>query len=89
MAKLVFTQQLKRFTEVPEIDTAAATLREALEAAFRVNPQLRTYVLDEQGHLRRNVAIFVDGLRVRDRVALNDALSVASHVHVLPALSGG
>ena len=89
MAKLVFTQQLKRFTEVPEIDTAAATLRDALEAAFEVTPRLRGYVLDEQGHVRANVAIFVDGLRVRDRIALDHALAADSKVHVLQALSGG
>ena len=75
MAKIVFTQQLRRFTEVPEIDTAAATLRAALEAAFAVNPRLRGYVLDEQGHLRHHVVIFIDGHRVRDHVALNDALA--------------
>jgi molybdopterin synthase sulfur carrier subunit len=89
MSKLVFTQQLRRFTEVAEIETSAATLRDALEAAFTVNPRLRGYVLDEQGHLRTNVVIFIDGLRVRDRVGLNDALEANSSVHVLQALSGG
>ena len=89
MATLVFTQQLRRFTDTPQVDTPAATLRTALEAAFEVNPRLRGYVLDEQGHLRQHVAIFVDGLRVRDRVTLDDALRPDSSVHVLQALSGG
>ena len=89
MPKLVFTQQLRRFTEVPEIDTPALVLREALEAAFACNPRLRGYILDEQGELRRNVAIFIDGRRVRDHVNLNDPLTPASSIHVLQALSGG
>ena len=89
MAKLVFTQQLRRFLPVPEIDTAATTLRAALEDAFRANPQLRGYVLDEQGHLRQHVTIFIDGLRLRDRIKLDDALTPPSRVHVLQALSGG
>lgn len=89
MPKLVFTQQLRRFTEVPEIDTPALVLREALEAAFACNPRLRGYILDEQGELRRNVAIFIDGRRVRDHVSLNDSLTPASSIHVLQALSGG
>ena len=89
MPKLVFTQQLRRFTEVPEIETSAATLRDALEAAFTLNPRLRGYVLDEQGHLRTNVVIFIDGLRLHDRVSLNDALQADSSVHILQALSGG
>jgi hypothetical protein len=89
MAKLVFTQQLRRFTEAPEIDTPATHLREALEAAFAVNPRLRAYVLDEQGHLRTHVVIFIDGHRVRDRIALDERLSPTSSIHVLQALSGG
>ncbi|MBL0730716.1 MoaD/ThiS family protein [Piscinibacter sp. HJYY11] len=89
MAHVVFTQQLKRFTEVPEVDTPAATLREALQAAFDRNPRLRGYVLDDQGHLRPNVVVFIDGRRSRERVLLNDALTLDSQVHVLQALSGG
>lgn len=89
MATLQFTQQLRRFTETPDIETGAATLREALEEAFAANAQLRGYILDEQGHLRKNVAIFIDGQRIRDRVTLNDPLAPGSSVHVLQALSGG
>jgi molybdopterin synthase sulfur carrier subunit len=89
MAKLVFTQQLRRFTEVPEIETAAADLRAALEDAYRVNPRLRGYIQDEQGHLRQHVAVFIDGLRIHDRIQLNDLISANSTVHVLQALSGG
>jgi hypothetical protein len=89
MPTLVFTQQLRRFTEMPEIDTPAATLRAALEDAFAVNPRLRGYILDEQGHLRQHVAVFIDGRRIGDRIALGDALAADSKVHVLQALSGG
>ena len=89
MARIVFTQQLRRFTETPQLDAPAATLRAALEAAFAVNPRLRGYVLDDQGHLRANVVAFVDGRRCRDRVRLDDALRPDSEVHVMQALSGG
>jgi len=89
MPTLVFTQQLRRFTEAPEIDTPAATLRAALEDAFAANPRLRGYILDEQGHLRQHVAVFIDGRRIGDRVTLSDALAADSKVHVLQALSGG
>ena len=89
MAHVVFTPQLRRFTEVPEVHTPASTLRAALDAAFDVNPRLRGYVLDDQGHLRPNVVVFIDGQRSRDRVALDEGLSPDSRVHVLQALSGG
>jgi molybdopterin synthase sulfur carrier subunit len=89
MAKVVFTQQLRRFTETPEVDTSATQLRAALDAAFAVNPRLRGYILDEQGHLRQHVVIFIDGSRARDRIALDEAIAPASTIHVLQALSGG
>ena len=89
MARLTFTQQLTRFTSVPSIDTDAADVRGALEAAFAVNPLLRGYVLDDQSQLRENVVVFIDGRRCADRKRLDDPLQPDSMVYVLQALSGG
>lgn len=89
MARVFFTPQLQRFTATPEVETGAATLRGALEAAFAINPRLRGYVLDDQGHLRANVVVFIDGRRCSERVALADPLTAHSRIHVLQALSGG
>lgn len=89
MAQLIFTQQLGRFMDVPQVETKAADLRSALDAAFADHPRLRGYVLDEQGHLRENVVIFIDGQRTRERQRLDDALRPDSRVYILQALSGG
>ena len=89
MAQLYFTQQLRRFVDTPSISTSAATLREALEEAFAAAPQLRGYVLDDQGHLRKHVIVFIDGQRVRDYAKLDDALLANSEVLVLQAVTGG
>ena len=89
MARIEFTPQLRRFTEAPSLDAPAATLRDALEAAFARNPRLRGYVLDDQGHLRANVVVYIDGRASRDRRTLSDPLRPASSIHVLQALSGG
>lgn len=89
MAQLFFTQQLARFTSVPQVETAARELRSALDAAFALNPLLRGYVLDDQGRLRANVTIFIDGRRCRDTARLDDPLQPGSQVYVLQALSGG
>ena len=92
MARLIFTQQLRRFTEVPEVETTADNLHDALEAAFAVNPVLRGYILDEQGDLRFHVVVFIDGKRVTGHnkdAGLHDTLRADSQVHVLQALSGG
>jgi hypothetical protein len=89
MARLFFTQQLARFTALPQVETAATRLRAGLESAFDANPRLRGYVLDEQGHLRENVVIFIDGRRSTDRAGLDDPLAPDSMVYILQALSGG
>lgn len=89
MPSIAFTAQLRRFTDTPLVRSNAATLSEALEAAFAVNPALRGYVLDDQGHLRKHVVVFIDGLRKLDHQQLDDALRADSEVHVLQALSGG
>ena len=89
MPTIHFTPQLRRFTETPEVNSGASQLRAALDDAFAVNPKLRGYVLDDQGHLRVNVVIFVDGHRCTNRIALDDALAPTSQVRVMQALSGG
>ena len=89
MAQLHFTRQLARFMDVPTMDVAAPCLRAALDAAFARQPRLRGYVLDEQGALRPNVVIFIDGVRCRERRVLDDALRPDSQVYILQALSGG
>jgi molybdopterin synthase sulfur carrier subunit len=89
MPHIAFTPQLRRFTATPELFSGANNLRTALDEAFALNPRLRGYVLDDQGHLRANVVVFIDGRRSRDRIHLADPLLPESRVHVLQALSGG
>lgn len=89
MPCIVFTPQLRRFVDAPDFSCEAATLREALRQAFEAHPRLGAYVLDEQGHLRANVVVFIDGRTVRERQRLDQPLSPGSVVHVMQALSGG
>jgi hypothetical protein len=89
MARVVFTSHLRRHVACPESDVPAVTVGEALAAIFAEAPQVRDYVLDEQGHVRRHVHIYVDGRRIADRERLSDRVSPASEIFVLQALSGG
>jgi len=89
MPRVVFTSNLQRHVSCPETQVAAGTVRTALAQVFAVQPQARGYVLDEQGHLRKHVVIFVDGQRVRDRERLDDAVGESSEVYVMQALTGG
>lgn len=89
MPRVVFTSQLQRHVTAPECDVAGDTVRAALDAVFARHERLRGYVLDDQARLRRHVAVFVNGLRVRDRDGLSDPVSPHDEIHVLQALSGG
>ncbi len=89
MSRVVFTSNLQRHVDCPTSETDGATVREALDAVFDVNERLRGYVLDDQRALRRHMAILVDGRPLRDRIHLSDAISAASTIYVLQALSGG
>jgi phage-related protein len=55
MARVVFTQQLRRFVETPAVSAPATTLRAALDDVFAGHPRLRGHVLDDQGHLRTHM----------------------------------
>lgn len=89
MAQLKFTQHIQRHLDAPPMGVSGATVREALDQAFREQPKLRTYVLDDQGRLRKHVVIFVDGQLIRDRGGLTDAVGETSELLVMQALSGG
>jgi molybdopterin synthase sulfur carrier subunit len=87
--RVVFTSNLQRHVDCPERSVGGATVRAALEAVFAQQPRVRDYVLDDQGHLRRHVHIFVDGQRVSDSVRLDQPVGKSSEIYVMQALSGG
>ncbi len=89
MPKVSFTPNIQRHVACPETRAPGATVREVLDAVFAANPRARGYVLDDQGALRRHMAIFVDGTLIRDRTRLSDAVADTSTIHVFQALSGG
>lgn len=89
MPKIVFSSAMMRLVDCPPAVAAGATVREALDAAFAVHQAARSYVLDDQAEVRKHIAIFVDGHRLRDRVALTDPVEPNSEILIVPALSGG
>ncbi|HZB90095.1 MAG TPA: MoaD/ThiS family protein [Stellaceae bacterium] len=89
MPTVSFTPALERFLNVAAATVEGATLGEALGAVFAQKPALRGYLLDDQGALRRHVAVYVNGAPARDRARLSDRLAPADCVYVFQALSGG
>ncbi|MGE0715694.1 MAG: MoaD/ThiS family protein [Alphaproteobacteria bacterium] len=89
MPRVTFTKALERFLAAPSVEVTGATLGEALGCVFAQRPALRGYVLDDQGALRKHVAVFVNGAMVRDRIGLGDAVGPDDEIYVFQALSGG
>lgn len=89
MSRVVFTSHLARHLPAPEVRVPGGTLEAVLAGVFAAHPALRGYVLDDQGAIRKHVAVFVDGRLVSDRTNLAVAVGADSEVYVLQALSGG
>ncbi len=89
MAVVAFTQNLQRHVPSPTVTAPGATVREVLEHVFAANPRLRGYVVDEQGALRKHMAVFVDGHQLVDRATQRDPVGPGSEIYVMQALSGG
>jgi molybdopterin synthase sulfur carrier subunit len=89
MAVIHFTSNLRRHVDCPSVTVTGATVRDVLDEAFASNDRLRTYVLDDQGHLRRHMRILVDGAAIKDLEKQSDAVPPSSEVWVMQALSGG
>ncbi|MCZ6619667.1 MAG: MoaD/ThiS family protein [Gammaproteobacteria bacterium] len=89
MAQIVFTPNLKRHIDVDVVAARGDTVGKLLEDVFRQQPNLRGYILDDQGGVRKHVNIYVNGRTITDRVHLSDPVDAQSELFVAQALSGG
>ena len=89
MPTIVFAPALTRHVPCPPQAVEARDVASALAAAFAAAPALRAYVLDEQGGVRKHVAVFVNGEMVRRDVVLARGLERDDRVMVIQALTGG
>ena len=89
MVTVDFARAFRRHVACPRADVRGTTVREALDAYFAEQPGVRSYVCDDQGAVRKHVALFVNDTQLRDRVAQSDQLRDGDVIHVFQALSGG
>jgi len=89
MAEVHFTSHLRSLVPHGPFAAPGATVGEALQALFADEPQVRSYVLDERGALRKHVCIFADGERLANDAALSRRIGPATKLYVMQALSGG
>jgi sulfur-carrier protein len=90
MVTVEFASALQRHVPCPAAQLhAPLALADALDQALSAAPALRGYVLDDQGHIRKHVAVFINGHMHRDRQSLGNALQVGDSVYVVQCLTGG
>ena len=89
MARVIITKNLQRFAAWEPNEVEGETVREVLECVFEKIPSARACILDDQGAVRRHIAVFVNGVQIRDREHLSDPIDGAGVVYVMQALSGG
>lgn len=89
MARIAFTSNLQRHVKCPPADVPGDSVAEVLGAYFKTHPDVRSYVLDERGSLRKHMAIYVSGDAVVDRDSLSDHVAGDAEIWVMQALSGG
>jgi molybdopterin synthase sulfur carrier subunit len=86
MVKVLIPGALQSYTGASHVEAQGATLDAMFDDLDRRYPGLRFRVVDEQGQLRPNMRLFVNGLGTRD---MAHALKADDFVAVVLALSGG
>jgi len=84
-----FAPHLQRHVPCPTQRVTAGTLGEALRESFVAAPAIERYVLDEQGHVRKHVAIFINNEMIASRRDLSVPVAAEDTIMVIQALSGG
>ena len=88
--EIFLARGLREHVDAPESALVeGATVAEALSALAGEVPEVRKFVLDDQGRLRRHVNIFVNEAVVHDRERLSDCLEEGDRLYVVGAVSGG
>ena len=86
MAVLRLRQPLKRLAgDLDEHRLAATTVGAVLKELEDAQPELRGWILDERGHVRRHIALFVNG----EYGGESTVVGPDDRIDVLPAISGG
>ena len=74
---------------VVKLDGSPTTVRDALDALWRLHPGLRDRIVDEQGAVRQHVNIFVGDDAIRFADGLATAVPSGAEILIVPAVSGG
>jgi sulfur-carrier protein len=89
MVTVEFAASLQRHIPCPPQTVAAGSLAQVLGTALQAQQGLRSYVLDDQGHIRKHVAVFVNNDMHTQRQQLTRPVVAGDKVLVIQCLTGG
>lgn len=89
MVTVDFAPSIQRHKAVPSQQLPAATLAQVLTTACDASEGLRHYILDDQGAIRKHVAVFVNREMHVQRHDLSRPLQSGDKVLVIQCLTGG
>ena len=89
MVTVEFAASLRRHVPCAPQNVAAGDLRAVLNAAMLAAPEMAHYVFDDQGNIRKHVAVFLNKGLLMDRQDLSHPVADSDHVLVIQALTGG
>ena len=90
MPTIKFTSALKRFfPDLEEGTIAGTTVAEALQILEQKHPGFSDFLVEENGHLRQHVNVFVRGELIVDEEKLSDQVGEKDEILIFQALSGG
>ncbi|MDX6613146.1 MAG: sulfur-carrier protein [Blastocatellia bacterium] len=72
-----------------DLDSSAATVREALNELWHKHAGLRDRVVNEKGEIRQHVNVFVNNRTIRRQDVLDTALGEGGELTIMPSVSGG
>ena len=90
MVRICFAASILKHVTVPNsIVVDARSVDDALNVVFSDHPQLRGYLLDDQGSVRFHVTVFVNSQTIKDRKSMSDKVAPGDEIYIFQALSGG
>ena len=89
LVTVTFAPSLQRHIPCPPQSVAPSNLREVLKTALLAAPDLSHYVFDDQGNIRKHVAVFINRDMLQNRSVLTQMLKAGDQVLVVQALTGG
>ena len=90
MPKLYIPTPMRRFTNgQSSLQLEGETVAELLDALAAQHSAIKDQLYDDQGDLKRHIALFVNDTDIRSLSGVSTTLAARDEVYIVPAIAGG